>query len=290
MEQLLQTALLDPLAFPFMQRAMLAIILIGVVSGVIGTYVVIRGMAFMGDALAHSILPGVAVAFIAYGRAAVLAGALAAGIISALTIGLLTRGRRLTEDTAIGIVFAGTLALGIGIISSTRSYATDLTHILIGNILGVSSDDLLMIALIGGVVLLFVLGLYKEMLVVSFDPLLARTLRLPGETLRLALLVLMAVTIVIGVQAVGIALVAAMLVTPAATSRFFTVRLHYMMMLSAVIGAASGVVGLYLAWHLNIAASACIVLVMTGLFGLAFMLAPERGYLWSLLGRSANGV
>ncbi len=286
----IQQILLDPIALPFMQRAMLAVILISIVSGVMGAYVVTRGMAFLGDALAHSVLPGVAVAFLSSGGSsnAVLIGGMVAGVFSALGIGFLTRGRRLSEDTAIGVIFAGMLALGIGIISINQNYATDLTHILIGDILAVTSDDLSLIVLIGSLVLLASIALYKEFLLISFDTTLAQTLRLPAEGLRLVLLVLLALTIVIGVQAVGIVLVAAMLVTPAATARFFANRLHHMMLLSAVIATVSGVVGMYLAWHLRIAASAAIVLNMTALFLLAFMLAPGRGFLWALLGRTAR--
>lgn len=286
----LQQLLLDPLRFEFMQRALLAAVIIGLVSGVMGAYVVTRGMAFLGDALAHSILPGVALAFVtgSSGPNGLLVGGLIAGVLSALGIGFLTRGRRLTEDTAIGIVFAGTLALGIGIISRVDSYARDLTHILIGNILAVSGDQLALMLITSVTILLIVTALYKELLIVSFDPILARTLRLPGEALRLILLVLLAVTIVIGVQAVGVALVAAMLVTPAATARFFVRRLHHMMLLSALLAALSGLGGMYLSWHLEIAPSAAIVLTMTGLFLLAFFVAPGRGYLWSLIGRSAR--
>ena len=286
----IQQLFLDPIALPFMQRAMLAVVLISLVSGVMGAYVVTRGMAFLGNALAHSVLPGVSLAYLWSNGAsnAVLLGGLAAGVLSALGIGFLTRGRRLSEDTAIGVIFAGTLALGIGIISSARNYTTDLTHILIGNILAVTSADLGLIALIGGVVLAALLALYKEFLVISFDPVLAQTLRLPAERLRLLLLVLLALTIVIGVQAVGIVLVAALLVTPAATARFFVNRLHHMMALSAGIAVVCGVTGMYLAWHLHIAASAAIVLNMTLLFLLAFLLAPGRGYLWTLLGRTAE--
>jgi manganese/iron transport system permease protein len=205
-----------------------------------------------------------------------------------LGIGFLTRGGRLAEDTAIGVIFAGMLALGIGIISSAQNYAADLTHILIGNILAVNAQDLNLIFLIGVLVLAVLVLLYKELLVISFDLTLAQTLRLPGEALRLTLLVLLALTIVIGVQAVGIALVAAMLVTPAATARFFVQRLHHMMILAAIIGSSSGIVGMYLSWYLNIAPSAAIVLSMTAIFLLAFFFAPGRGYIWSLLGRSAR--
>lgn len=288
----IQQLFVDPLGFAFMQRAMLAVIIIGVVGGAMGAYVVTRGMAFLGDALAHSVLPGVAIAFLWTGSAgtAVLVGGLGAGVIAALGIGFLTRGGRLREDTAIGVIFAGALALGIGIISRAQNYTTDLSHVLIGNVLAVTPDDLVLIAFMGLIVVAAIVALYKEFLIVSFDPVLAQTLRMPGETLRMLLLVLLAVTVVIGVRAVGVVLVAAIVVTPAATARFLTARLHLMMVLSALLAALSGVAGMYLAWHLSIAPSAAIVLVMTVLFVLAFFLAPGKGYLWSLLGRSAHAA
>lgn len=286
----LQQLLIEPLAWPFMRQAMLAAVIVGVLSGVMGVYVVTRGMAFLGDALAHSVLPGVAAVFIAgqTGQSALLLGGMVAGILSALGIGFLTRGRRLHEDTAIGIVFAGTLALGIALISSTRSFATDLQHILIGDILAVRPDDLMVMAIIGAGVLVIVLLIYKEMLLVSFDPILARTLRMPGEALRMLLLVLLAVTIVIGVQAVGVVMIAATLVTPAATARLLTHRLRWMMVLSALIASGSGIIGMYVSWHLEIVPSASIVLIMTLVFLLTFFLAPRQGYLWSLLGMTAR--
>lgn len=278
-----------PLQPAFMQRAMLAVILIGIVSGVMGAYVITRGMAFLGDAIAHSVLPGVAIAFINFGSGqGLLVGGMVAGALSALGIGFLTRGGRVREDTAISIVFSGTLALGIGIISTAQNYTVDLTHVLIGNILAVDANDLLLIVLFGGVVIGIVVLFYKEFLAISFDPTLVQTLQLPGELLRMLLLVLLAVAIVIGVQVVGVALVAALMVTPAATARFFVHRLHHLMVMAAVIGAGSGIIGIYLAWHLRVAPSASIVLTMTALFLLAFFLAPRKGYIWSLTGRSAG--
>lgn len=285
------TFITEPLQFAFMQRALLALLLISLLSGAMGAYVVTRGMAFLGDALAHSVLPGVAVVYMSGGAGAqgsLLLGGLAASVAAAIGIGFLTRGRRLREDTAIGIVFAGMLALGIGLISSTRSFATDLQHALIGNILAVSAADLNLMALIGAIVLLLVLLFYKELLIVSFDPTLAQTLRLPGEALRLLLLVLLAVTIVIGVQAVGIALISATIVTPAAAARLWVQRLHHLMLLASTLAALCSVGGMYAAWYLNVAPSASIVLLMTLVFLLSFLFAPGKGYLWSLLGRSAQ--
>lgn len=270
----LQELIISPLAPAFMQRAFLAVILIGVVSGVVGAYVVTRGMAFLGDALAHTILPGVAVGYLVSGGNPgwVLVGGLGAGVLSAIGIGFLSRDGKLSEDTAIGVIFAGALALGIGLISSADNYSTDLTHILIGNVLAVGNDDLLLIGGIGVLVIAAVVVLYKEFLIISFDPTLSHTLRLPGELLRMILLVLLALTVVISLRAVGVAMVAAMLVTPAATARFWTKRLWHMMIVAAAIGAAGGVIGMYLAWHLSgIAPSATIVLTLTAFFILSYV-------------------
>ena len=269
-----QQLLIDPLTLPFMQRAMLAVILIGVVSGVMGAFVVTRGMAFLGDALAHTILPGVAIGYLASNGDPgwVLIGGLGAGVISALGIGWLTRGGKLSEDTAIGVIFAGALALGIALISTANNYTADLTHILIGNVLAVGNDDLVLIASIGLIVIVTVILLYKEFLIISFDPTLSHTLRLPGEPLRIALLVLLALTVVISLRAVGVAMVAAMLVTPAAAARFWVKRMWQMMIVAALIGAVGGVVGMYLAWHINgIAPSATIVLTLTAIFILSYV-------------------
>jgi ABC-type Mn2+/Zn2+ transport system permease subunit len=288
--EFLYRLLVEPLALGFMQRAALAVMLIGAVSGVVGAFVVTRGMAFLGDAMAHTILPGVAVAFLATNGNPqwVLVGGMAAGVLSAVGIGWLTRGGRLSEDTAIGIVFAGALALGIAIISKAENYRTDLTHLLIGNILAVSRDDVLLILIVGVVVVRLIMMFYKELLIVSFDPIHAETLRLPTEGLRLLLLIALAMTVVISLRAVGVALVAAMLVTPAATARFFVRKLNHMMLLAALIGSVGGLIGIYVTWHVSIAPSAGIVLTLTALFLLAFLFAPRKGYVWAALGRRAE--
>src|SRR5690606_14248634 len=214
--------LAQPLTYQFMQRGMMAALLVGGISGIIGCFVVVRGMSFFGDALAHSILPGVAVAYIL--GADLFLGGLVAGVGTALGIGWLTGRGRLREDTAIGVVFVGMFALGIVIISSASSYSVDLTHILFGNVLGVRPSDLLVMAGCGVVVVGAIILFYKELLTQSFDPTLMRTLRLPGEALRLMLLVLIAVTIVASLQTVGIALMLAMLITPAATAQLLVKR------------------------------------------------------------------
>jgi manganese/iron transport system permease protein len=265
--------------YNFMLRAFVAVLLVGAISGVIGSYVVVRGMSFFGDALAHAILPGIAIAFITTGSiagGALFSGGLAAGILAALGIGWLTRNRRVKEDTAIGIVLAGMLALGIAIISTSRSYSVELTHIMFGNVLGVSDGDLLTMLVCGAFVIGAVVLLYKEFLVLSFDPGLARTLKLPSETLRLLLLIMIAVTIVASLQTVGVSLMLAMLVTPAATAQLIAKRLHHMILLASGLGMFSGVFGLYLSYYLgifyniNIATGAVIVLVSTVIFLIVF--------------------
>ncbi|MCL4248188.1 MAG: metal ABC transporter permease [Anaerolineae bacterium] len=285
--QTLLQALIDPISQPIMQRVMLAVLVIGVVSGVVGAYVVTRGMAFLGDALAHTILPGVAIAYMAGGGStqAVLIGGIIAGVISAVIISVLGRISHLSEDTAIGIVFAGALALGIGIISSSRAFTTDFTHLFMGNILGVSNEDLLLMLVIGGVVILGTIAFYKEFLAISFDPTLAEALHMPTGRLNITLLILMALTVVIALQAVGIALVAGMIVIPAATARYFVKRLHHLMVAGAIIGAVGGVLGIYASFYLNVAPSAAIVLVLVILFAIAFLFSPRQGYAWQLVRR-----
>jgi manganese/iron transport system permease protein len=275
--------LIEPLQYGFMQRGLIAALIIGVLCAVIGCYVVLRSMAFLGDALAHAILPGVAVAYLLGGS--LLVGALVAAVIVALSIGFFSRGGVIREDTAIGILFAAALSLGVALISSIRTYAVDLSHILFGNILGVSLNDLVLVGILSALVLTILLVLYRPFLVVSFDPVLAKTLRMPADALRNLMLVLLAITIVVSMQTVGIGLVAAMLVTPAAAAYLLTHRLPSMMAISALIGGLSSAIGLYLSYYLNIASGAAIVLVATGFFLLAFFFAPRRGLAWKALHR-----
>ena len=276
--------LLTPLAYNFMQRGMLAGLMVGVLCAVLGCYVVLRSMAFLGDAMAHAVLPGVAIAYLLGGN--LFFGALGAAVVVALGIGFFSRKGAVKEDTAIGILFTAALALGIALISSIRTYAVDLSHILFGNVLGVSESDLWLTAGIGAAILLVTLLAYKPFLVISFDPVLAATLRLPVEFFRTLMLVLLAFTIVVSIQSVGVGLVAAMLVTPAATAYLLARRLPAMMVLAALVGAFSSVVGLYASYYLNIASGAAIVLTATLCFLIAFLLAPERGFVWQRLQRT----
>jgi len=266
----------EPFTFPFMVRGLAAALIVGVVCPVLGAYVVLRGMAFFGDALAHIILPGVVAAFLLGWP--LVSGALIVGVAAALVIGAISRRSAIKEDAAIGVVFAGCLALGIALLSARRGYAVDLTHILFGNLLGVSSADLALIAVLSALALLAVFALYKEFLVLSFDPLLAATLRLPADRLQNLMLILMAVVIVVSIQAVGVALVLAMLVTPAAAASLLTRRLPVMMGVGAAIGAASAIVGLYLSYYTNLPSGPAIVLTATAMFFVALAVS-RRGLL-----------
>ena len=266
------TFLLEPLQYAFMVRGLVAAVMVGIVCAIVGTYVVLRGMAFFGDALAHSILPGIAVGYLVGGgaREPLFWWALIAAILSALGIGTISRNTKIKEDTAIGIIFAGTFALGVALISTARSYTVDLAHFLFGDVLGVRSGDLWLIAIFGGLALLTILAFYKEFMILSFDPILAATLRLPVHLLDFLLLILIAVTIVVSLQTVGVALMVAMLVTPAATAYLLTKRLPVMMALAATIASISGVIGLYLSYYWSIASGSAIVLVCTAIFGLVW--------------------
>ncbi len=265
--------LLAPLSFEFMQRGLLIAVIVGVVCALVGCYIVLRGMAFFGDALAHSILPGLAIGYLFSGgdRGVLFWWALGTAVLTSIGIGNLSRGVRIKQDTAIGIVFAGMFALGIAIISSVRNYAVDLTHFLFGNVLGVTQGDLWLTAGVGVAVLLIIFVFYKEFLVLSFDTTLVTILRLPVRALEILLSVLMAVAIVVSLQTVGVALVVALLVTPAAAASLVTKNLRSMMLIASLIAAGSGVIGLYASYYLNVASGAAIVLTCTAAFILVWI-------------------
>jgi manganese/iron transport system permease protein len=280
--------LTKPLTYEFMQRGLLASTLVGVLCAVVGCYVVLRGMAFLGDALAHAILPGVAIAYLLDGN--LMLGALVAAIVVAMLIGFLSRQGTIKEDTAIGILFAAALSLGVLLISSIRTYAVDLTHIMFGNVLGVSTNDLVTTAILAVIVLGFIVVFFREFLVMSFDPILAATLRMRAERFRMLMLILLALTIVVSLQTVGVGLVAAMLVTPGAAAYLLTRRLSSMMIVAGCVGAVSSVIGLYLSFYLSVASGAAVVLTATVIFMLAYLFAPARGVLprrWHMRAKTA---
>lgn len=283
---MLLNILVDPWHHTFMRHAFLAMLIVGVVCGVIGTFVVLRGMAFMGDALAHAIFPGVVIAFVLGGN--FLVGALVAAMIVSLGIGLVQQSGRLSNDTAIGVLFVGAFALGVAIISTQRTYARDVTSFLFGSILGVSTDDLLLSASIGALVLLVMLVFRRELVTTSFDRVFGSSVGLTLWRWDQVFLLLLSLTIVISLQTVGNILVLAMLVTPAATARLLTDRLPVTMGLSALIGAVSGITGLYLSYYYGFASGAAVVLVSTAIFTAALLFAPNSGLVTTRVARALH--
>lgn len=267
--------LLEPLTFEFFRNALVAAVLAGAVCAVIGVYVVLRGMAYLGGALSHAVLPGVAVAYLLNGS--LLVGGLVAGILTSVGVGFVGRHRRLKEDTAIGIMLAGAFALGIAIISAVRRYSADLASLLFGNVLAVTTTDLWQIGAAALVVLFSVLFLHRKWTVLAFDPTYAAASGLSVVLLHHALMVLLSITIVAAMQSVGVLLVTSLLITPPATARLSTNRVSTMMVLSVAWGAASAVLGLYVSFYLNIASGAAIVLVSVLLFFMVFLLSPKQG-------------
>jgi ABC-type Mn2+/Zn2+ transport system permease subunit len=279
---------LSVLGKAFFQHAMLAVVLIGALCGIVGTYVVLRGFAFIGDALAHATFPGVAVAYLL--GTSILGGALVAGLVTSALIGFLSRHRRVSNDTAIGVLFAGAFALGVMILSRLRTYRRDLSSLLFGNILGVTRADLLLIVAIGALVLLAIVVFYRELLLAAFDPLYAASLGYRVGLLDLLTLALLTLTIVVGLQAVGNVLIVALIVTPSAAARLLTDRVPAMMALGALIGAGSGLAGLFASYPTNLAPGATIVLVATLVFFLALLFSPRQGFVTvRLLGRRRPG-
>ncbi len=270
--------LLDPLQYAFMQRALVASVLVGVVCGVLGCYIVLRRMALIGDALSHAVLPGAAIAFM-LGAQDFFVGAAIAGVVTAVVIGWVTDNSRVKEDAAIGVVFTGAFALGIILITLIQSRSVDLFHMLFGNVLGVEDRDLAVTAGITGVVLITIVLLYKELLLHAFDPIMAAAIGLPKTALHYLLMVLLSLTVVASLQTVGLVLVVAMLITPASTAYLLTDRFPVMLGLSAVVGTVSAVVGLYASYYWNVSSGAAIVVVATIIFFLAMLLGPRRGLL-----------
>jgi len=267
---------LDPLAFPFFVRALIASTVVGLVCAVVGSYMVLRGLAFMGDALSHSAFPGVVAAYLLQGP--FYLGAAIAAVGTALAIGWVTRRGRLRGDTAIGVLFAGMFALGIFLFSRIPNYVGDLFGFLFGEILGIGDGDLLAITVLAVLVLVVVAVLWKELLYSTFDPLGAAAAGLPVVRLDYLFLALIALTIVVSLQAVGIILVVAMLVTPAAVGQLVASSFGRLVAVAIAVGVISPIVGLYLSYWLDSATGATIVLVETAAFGVALLVSrkPSR--------------
>lgn len=262
--------LLEPLQFGFMQRGLLASVLVAIICGLLGSFVVLKGLAFIGDALAHASFGGVALAFVL--GINIYLGAFVFAIATALGIGIITRRGRVRSDTAIGILFSGTFAFGILLISGFEGYTIDLFGYLFGDVLSISRADLWTIASLGLLVIVLVIAFYRQLLFVAFDPTVAEASGVPAGALNYLLLGLLGATIVISIQAVGIVLVISLLVTPAATAYLLTKKFHHMILTGMGFGSISALLGIYLSYYLDVASGAAIILVATAIFFLILAL------------------
>lgn len=262
------------LHYDFLQKALITSVMVGVICGVIGCFIILRGMSLMGDAISHAVLPGVAISYLL--GINFFIGAVATGLLTALGIGFVSQNSRIKNDTAIGILFTSAFALGIILISFLRS-SSDLYHILFGNVLAVRPSDMWMTLIIGIIVLSGIYLFYKELLVTSFDPTMAAAYGLSTRFVHYLLMMMLTLVTVASLQTVGIILVVAMLITPAATAYLLTNRLSRMIFLSASFGTISAIIGLYLSFTYNLSSGASIVLVATALFVLVFIFSPRHG-------------
>ena len=260
--------LLAPLAYPFVGRALLAVTMVSSVCALVGTFAVLRGMSYIGTALAHSLVPGIAVGYLVGGadRDRLFWWAAATAILASLGMATLVHRSRVGEDAAVGVVYAGMFALGIAIISTARNFAVDLLHFLFGNLLSVTSADLVRIGAVSVIVVAVVLLLYKELVLVTFDPVFAASLRLRSTLLNYLQYLLIALAIVVALQTIGIALVVTLIVAPAAAALLITRRFHHTVLVAAAIGIVSGVAGLYLSYYFSVASGAAVALVCVAIF------------------------
>ncbi|TAM57744.1 metal ABC transporter permease [bacterium] len=257
-------ALIAPFAYDFMVRAFIAALTVGLLCSVVGCYVVVRKLSFIGDGIAHASFAGIVVAYLRHMDYYV--GAAIMAVATALGIGFVVRRGNVSLDTAIGVLFTGAFALGVFLMSQLKNYAVDLQDYLFGNILGVSQLDLTLTVALAAVVAVALIVLWRDLLYTSFDPVVAQTSGIPTAMIDYILLVLLALTIIVSLESVGIILVAALLVTPAAAAAQITRRLPTMMVVSAGIGTFCAVGGLYLSYYVNAASGATIVLLATFCF------------------------
>ncbi|MBZ0202625.1 MAG: metal ABC transporter permease [Ignavibacteria bacterium] len=279
--------ILEPVQYEFIQRALIASITIGISCGLIGTYIMLRRMSLIGDALAHAVLPGVVVSFMVAGKSelALFIGAVVSGILTVLLIGFVNRNSRIKEDTSIGIIFTGAFALGILLVSQLKQVHIDLSSYLFGDVLGVSTGDITLSLIIMFIIIICIVVFYKQLLITSFDPTMALTIGISTTVVHYMLMTLLSMSIVAGLQSVGVILIIAMLITPPATAYLLSDSLKKILILSALIGVLSSVIGLYLSYHLNFASGASIVLVAVTIFLLVFLFSPKEGVVTKLIRR-----
>ena len=262
--------------YNFLQSALMAAIMVGIMSGIIGSFIILRGMSLMGDALSHSVLPGVAVAYML--GINIMIGATVFGVVAAVFV---ASHSKLKNDTSIGVVFSAFFALGFILISMAQS-STNLHHILFGNVLAVSDSDLIETFIVLAVVVIFVILFFKELQITSFDNTFAKSYGLNTSVIHYGLMIVLTLVTVSALQTVGIILVVAMLITPAATAFLWTNRLVNMLFLSSCFGAVASFIGLYLSYTMNWASGPAIVLVAAIIFLISFVVAPKQGFLAKL--------
>ena len=270
----------DLMTYNFLQKALITSVIVGIISGVIGSYIILRGMALMGDAISHAVLPGVAISYLL--GINYFYGAVVAGVLAALGIGAISQNSRIKNDASIGIVFSAAFALGIILITMAQS-STDLTQILFGNVLHVRSSDMWLTIGIGVIVLLTVVLFFKELLVSSFDETMAEVYGLKTRLIHYLIMVLLTLVTVASLQTVGVILVVSMLVTPASTAYLLTNRLSTMIFLASSFGALSAITGMYFSYLYNLPSGPVIALAAMAIFVIVFLFSPKEGVIWALL-------
>lgn len=276
----------DLMTYSFLQKAFVTSVMVGIICGVIGTFIVLRGMALMGDAISHAVLPGVAISYmlgINY-----FYGAVVTGVLTAFGIGAISQNSRIKNDSSIGLVFSAFFALGIILITKAGS-ATDLTQILFGNVLSVRTSDMWLTLIVGSFVILVVVLFFKELLVSSFDETMAAAYGLKTRFIHYSIMFLLTLVTVASLQTVGVILVVSMLITPASTAYLLTNRLSVMVVLAALFGALSSVIGLYFSFLYNLPSGPVIALATTGIFLIAFLFAPKQGIVMKKIRKMNKG-
>lgn len=275
----------DILVYTFLQKALITSVVVGIICGVIGSFIILRGMALMGDAIAHAILPGVAISYIL--GVNYFYGAVVVGVLTALGIGLISEKSRIKSDAAIGIVFSAAFAVGVILISTAKS-AIDLTQILFGNVLYVRTTDMWLTIIIGVILLLIVVIFFKELLISSFDETMAKVYGLKTRFIHYGIMVLLTLVTVASLQTVGVILVVSLLITPASTAYLLTNRLSTMLVLSSTFGALSSVIGIYFSYVYNLPSGPVIALAATVIFLIALVFSPKQGLLWQKLKKQST--
>lgn len=278
MIEALQTFINDLVEYPFLQHAFSTSIILGITCGMVGCFIILRGLALMSDAISHAVLPGVAISYIL--KISYFYGAVVFGILAALGISFVKHKSKIKTDSAIGIVFSAFLALGILLVTKIQS-PINLNNILFGNVLTITTTDRILTEVISGVVLLIIYLFFKELQLTTFDSVMAKASGFPVKLINYLLMIMLTLITVVSLQTVGVILVVSLLITPAATAFLLTKKLSSMLWISALIGAISATIGLFFSVTYNLPSGVVIVLTATVIFLLVFFLNPKNGILWN---------